>query len=811
MGSVYLAERRDGVFAQKVAVKVLAAHLEEKDFSARFAVERDLLAQMHHPNIVQLIDGGITSTGEPYLVTEYVDGAPIDRYCDHRRLNLRDRIGIFLQVCAAVEHAHQNLVVHRDLKPSNILVTLETGTVKLLDFGTAKLVDDAGAATVTEVMLLTPKYASPEQLRKAAITTRSDIYSLGMVLHELLSGHRPFGDTQEVVQELARAYQYSDQRKLGEGVTDDDAQRRGLKKSELERALRGDLQVICAKALEHEPARRYATVGELAADLRAFLESRPVTARPATVWYQAGKFLSRQRYAAAASLLVLLAGAVGLTGILREKRLAERRFEDVRRLARYQIFDLYDQTLEVPGTTRLRANLAGEALRYLNSLAAEADSDETLAIEVALGYLRVGDVTGNFGAQSLGNWKGALDSYGRGIKLLENHNSPAARRARTFLRYNATVARNALDPKPEAVAQLQDLVKDFATIVAEDPRDEENHWRLGRAIQSAGRAVQRQAGLSGLQNLGEDWTRRAKDAFENGLARNPESPRLLSALHGLAVERANWLCQGNPQESLRWAGEAEMWHQRIPEDKRLSVSVERDRAAGLQARGTALFSLGQQEEGYQLLQQALAITTRHTSDPDNLAARMDLYSALHNLALLEDALGREADFLKTSERMLEVSEDILKRSPSPRAEDNVAGSLYNLAYAYSQSKHPQADALIQRTFAYLEKRANDRPDDIVSRLSLADLILNLAHPGYDQPQRAKPLAVRITELTPEDLGGWELLAKAELELKNYEAAVAALETAISKVPAPKEGQQPSALYLRLQERLTRYRAQLSAR
>jgi non-specific serine/threonine protein kinase/serine/threonine-protein kinase len=809
MGSVYLAERQDGVFFQKVAVKVLSAQLDQQEFAAHFAVERELLAQMHHPNIVQLLDGGVTPDGQPYLVTEYIAGAPIDRFCDHQRLTVRQRVELFLQVCAAVEHAHQNLVIHRDLKPSNILVAHESGIVKLLDFGTAKLLQSAEAATVTEVHLLTPKYASPEQLTKAPLTTRTDVYSLGMILYELLSGHRPYGDTTEAVHELARAFQFTQQKPLGTGILEEDASRRGVSTAELARQLRGDLRVICAKALEHDPARRYASVRELAADLESWLASRPVSARPATWWYRASKFLYRQRYAAGATLLLILAAATGFFTTIREKRLAERRFADVRQLAHYQLFDLYDQILGVPGTTRLRANLATEGLKYLDALAAEASGDESLAVELAQGYLRVGDVTGNYGGQTLGNWQQALESYARGLKVIEPFDTPAARRTRTFLEYNATVARHNLDPQQDTAARLQDLVRQFAEIAAADPRNEENHWRLGRALQSAGRALQWQRGETGLVDVSADFIQRAHAAFEKGLERNPESPRLLSALFALCGERAMNLSQVRPQESLRWASEAEMWYKRLPAEQRRSVPVERDWASLLQARGMAMFSLGQQEEGLQLLKDGLAITTRHTEDPDNLAARMDLYIALRNLSLLEDAMGREADFLKTSERMLTVSEDLLRRAPSPRAEDNWLNALYNVCYAYSASKHPEADAILKRTFTALEKRAAEQPNDVTSRRIMADLLLNLAHPGYDQPDRARVHALRLTQIAPKDLPSWELLAKAELELGNYPAAVAALKKGISLVPAPREGEQPSALYLRLQERLTRYEAKLS--
>ena len=262
--------------------------------------------------------------------------------------------------------------------------------------------------------------------------------------------------------------------------------------------------------------------------------------------------------------------------ILREKKLAERRFEDVRRLARYQIFDLYDQMLEVKGTTKMRANMASEALRYLNALAVEAAGNESLAIELALNNLRVGDVTGNFAMQSLGNWKEAAQSYERGFAVLAAFYSPAAKRARAFLKYSATVAQNSLDPREEYLKTLELLVKEFEAIVTTDPRNEENFQRLGKAYQSVGRARQRQPNASGLNDVSEAWTRRGEEALEKGLGLNPDSVPLLIALHQLAGERAGWLGQMKPQEILRWASEAEMWRKRVPEPVRNSIGMLRD-------------------------------------------------------------------------------------------------------------------------------------------------------------------------------------------------------------------------------------------
>ncbi len=809
MGSVYLAERNDGVFSQQVAVKVLSQHLATDDFEARFIVERQLLAQMQHPNIVRLLDGGITSSGEPYLVTEYVDGISIDEFCDHRRLPIRDRIRVFLEVCAAVEHAHQNLIVHRDLKPSNILVSRKDGHAKLLDFGTAKLIKGRDEATVTEVMLLTPRYASPEQLRKDPITTRSDVYSLGMVLYELLSGQRPFGESSDMMQELARAYQYTEGRALGKTVTGENAARRGISERDLQRTLSGDLAVICAKALDHEPARRYSNARELAGDLESWLASRPVSARPATAAYRASKFLRRNWPLATAALLILIAAFSGVVGTLREKRLAERRFDDVRRLAHYQIFDLYDQMLEVDGTTKIRAGMSAEALRYLDALAAEANQDESLAVELALGYQRVGDVTGNYSTQSLGNWKEAAQLYEKGLAVLAPFQSPSAKRTRAMLNRGYTVARSALDPQPQFQATLEGLVKDFEAALVEDPRNAENYLNLGNAYASVARAVQRQRNATGLLDRGTDLLRRARDTFEKGLKQDPNSKHLLIALHKVSSEPANWLAQTKPEEALQWSNEAEVWRLRIPEPTRNSMAVKRDWASNLSSRSSALFSLGEREQGRTEMLHALEVFESLATDPDNLTAKNDLYTVLHNLSLLEDELNHAKEYLVISERMLVLAEELLLLSPAPRMNFYLQNALGNLCYAYSTAKDPRADATLARTFAILEQKAKDQPNDTASRVTMADLLLNLAHPGYDQADKALTYSTEIAALIPEEFNGWDLMSMAHFKLKHYPEAVAALEKSISRIPAPKPGQTPSALYVKLNERLARYRAKLA--
>ncbi len=305
MGSVYLAHRCDGQFDRQVALKILWANLRNEFFTERFAIERRLLASLEHPNITRLLDSGVGDEGDPYLVLEYVDGQPIDQYCDARQLAVDDRVRLFLQVCTAVEYAHGHRVIHRDLKPSNILVASD-GSAKLLDFGTAKLLNAADAdTTATRFRMMTPRYASPEQLRGDPLTPSTDVYSLGIVLYELLTGAWPFGDPQSVISGLERAVRDVEPRHPKEVIDDQAAARRGVSKTALAGALKGDLWKVVLKAIQTEPERRYSSVEDLARDLDRYLRGSPVLARPQTLAYRAGKWMRRNRAAAVFALAAI--------------------------------------------------------------------------------------------------------------------------------------------------------------------------------------------------------------------------------------------------------------------------------------------------------------------------------------------------------------------------------------------------------------------------------------------------------------------------------------------------------------------------
>ncbi len=318
MGSVFEAHRADDVFAKRVAVKVCAATLVGETIRDRFRRERQILARLDYPKIARILDGGTTDTGAPYFVMEYVDGLPLDRYVGGRRLGLEDRLRLFCEVCEAVAYAHRNLVVHRDLKPSNILVDA-SGGVKLLDFGIAKLLaegtESAPADSMRTLMrAMTPEYAAPEQVRGDPVTTATDVYALGVVLYELLTGQRPYRVTRQAPPEWERA------------ILEQEPVRPSARVAyrPLRRRLRGDLDRIVLKALQKEPERRYASAEALAGDVRRHLEGRPVSVQGDALAYRGVKFVRRHRLGVAAAALIFLSLVAGLVGTAMQARRATR-------------------------------------------------------------------------------------------------------------------------------------------------------------------------------------------------------------------------------------------------------------------------------------------------------------------------------------------------------------------------------------------------------------------------------------------------------------------------------------------------------
>ena len=447
MGNVYRAVRADGQYRQEVALKIVRSDMSGGQALIRFKNERQILASLDHPNIAKILDGGTTPGGLPYFVMELIDGLPITEYCDKHQSTIDQRLKMFRAVCSAVHYAHQHLVIHRDIKPTNILVTSE-GAPKLLDFGIAKILDSRllpESATLTAGWLMTPDYASPEQLRGAAITTATDIYSLGLVLYQLLSGRRAHRFASRMPHEIARAIFDADPEKpstaarhavrgndADSATLDADPQtisnsRGGVSPEKLQRRLTGDLDNVVMKAIRKEPAERYSSVDHLSEDLRRYTEGLPVLARKGTFTYRTRKFVMRHKTSAGAAALVLITLIVGLVMTLREARIAranqvraEKRFNDVRKLAHSLLFEIHDSIRDLSGATPARKLLVNKALEYLDSLSQEAAGDTSLQRELASAYERVGDVQGNPYNANLGDISGAVGSYRKALGIRES-------------------------------------------------------------------------------------------------------------------------------------------------------------------------------------------------------------------------------------------------------------------------------------------------------------------------------------------------------------------------------------------------------
>jgi serine/threonine protein kinase/tetratricopeptide (TPR) repeat protein len=421
MGVVYLAERSDGQFRQRVALKVLPRGLESDHAIRRFLDERQILASLTHPGIARLIDGGVTDDELPYFAMEYVEGTSIDRYCDERWLGIDGRLRLFATVCDAVQYAHQNLVVHRDLKPSNILVT-PAGDVKLLDFGIAKLLssdgpDGASVATTGDLTRsggrwLTPRYASPEQISGAPVTTVSDVYTLGVLLYELLTGHSPYRLASLTPSELLRAV--CDEEPVrpsvavlrnesvmrGDGSTssavpDEVASARGLRPDRLARHLRGDLDTIVLTAMQKDPGRRYASAGALADDVRRHRAGQPVLARPDTLGYRVSKFVRRHRVAVvaggalAASLVIGVAGIAWQSAVASSERVrAERQAATAARASKLLVdmFRLSDPDVAKGATITAREMLAHGTQRVETDFADDPELQAVMLREIGRIY-----------------------------------------------------------------------------------------------------------------------------------------------------------------------------------------------------------------------------------------------------------------------------------------------------------------------------------------------------------------------------------------------------------------------------------------
>ena len=476
MGDVYLA--RDRQLNRKVALKIVRRGIDPDEINRRFHREEQILASLNHPNIARLYGAAVSPDGVPYLVMEYVEGERLDDYCNRHGLTTNERLDIFRKICSAVSYAHQHLVIHRDLKPANIRVPPD-GSPKLLDFGIAKLLDPEGtqdcAQTMTLARVMTPDYASPEQVRGDNMTTASDVYSLGVVLYELLTGTRPYRTNSRNPDEISRAV----------------LQETPQLPSTVVKMLRGDLDNIVLMAMRKEPERRYASVRQLSSDIGRHLDGLPVIARKDTWSYRSAKFVRRHRLAVAAVAIVTLTLVGGIVSTIWEARRteiqrlkAEKRFNDVRRLAKSFLFEIDPQIQNLQGATAARQTLVKRALEYLDSLAQESGNDRSLQHELAEAYWKVGSIQGKPSLPNLGDTAGAIASYRKAQAIFESllASDPNDRTVQRDLAFTYQYLGHVLGEKThDLTGNLEDqhkAVAIFETLVSAHPENSEYQLNL---------------------------------------------------------------------------------------------------------------------------------------------------------------------------------------------------------------------------------------------------------------------------------------------------------------------------------------------
>ena len=684
MSCVYLAARADEAFEKQVAIKIVERGLDTQEVTQRFQSERQILARLDHPNITRILDGGTTEEGLPFLVMDYVEGEPIDRYCDAHGLDVSARLKLFQGVCAAVQYAHQNLIIHRDIKPGNVLVTVD-GVPRLLDFGIAKLVSaeaQADEATRTVLRRLTPEYASPEQVRGEVLTTASDVYSLGVLLYRLLTGESPYRGRASSATLLERAICEEQPERpsvaaaragaggspAGEGMPE---KRR--------RRLQGDLDNIVLMALRKEPQRRYASVEQFSQDVGRHLANLPVIARPDTAAYRTAKFIRRHRtgVAATAAIVVLLvAGIVGTSWQARvartERARAQQQFNDVRRLATSFLFEFNSSIQNLPGATPARKLLVQRALEYLSKLAQQAQGDPGLQRELAEAYLKVGDLQGNPYEPNLGDAQGALESYRQALAIsaaLVHADATDAQAQRYLARSYQSLGEvlPQLGRARDAVVDVRRAAQIFEMLVRRTPHDRDLRVQLADCYQSLGDLL----GHRELQNLGDragalDSYRKALAVFD-GMAQ--ENPRDQKARGGEAVLRIRI---GDMQQAADdWDGALENYRGALQLAQSLAAEDPGNdrfrRILSLSHRKLAEVAShrGELGEALQHVRSTAAITQALASaDPDNAQASANLALSLTTLGDLLNKTGNGREALEKYRQVVAILEKLSAAAPA---------------------------------------------------------------------------------------------------------------------------------------------------
>jgi non-specific serine/threonine protein kinase/serine/threonine-protein kinase len=729
MGAVYLATRADDEYRKQVAIKLIRRGMDTDDIQRRFRHERQILASLDHPNIARLLDGGTTADGLPYFVMEYIEGLPLIDFCDRERLVIPERLRLFRKICGAVQHAHQNLVVHRDLKPSNILVTPD-GEPKLLDFGIAKLLSPDSApeeltrtATVTRIM--TPDYASPEQVRGHPISTSSDVYSLGVALYRLLTGHHPYRFGTHEAQDVERVICESqperpssvvtrvEQQPAGETTPAIVAGARGVPPEKLRRLLSGDLDNIALMALRKEPERRYASAAALSEDIGRYLDGLPVRARKDTFGYRAGKFVGRHKVGVTAAALVALTMVGGIVATAWQARIAraqqaraERRFNDVRRLANSFLFEIHDSVRDLAGSTPTRELLVTRALEYLDSLAQEARDDATLQRELATAYERVGDIQGNPYVPNLGDTEGALESYGKALAIRESlEGADDTKDLRKELAVTYRSIGDVLEQKGDIAGCLEHYRKSLAVIEQQSaayPDDPGILDELARAYGTLGDGL----GRTGDRAERLEYYRRALAIHEGLLARDPNNARLRRSVAVCHMKLGEGYVQDEKEGVQSFRRAISMMESLAAADPN-NARARRELSMVQNRLGEVLLELADYAGALEVLSGALAIREEvYAKDPANMQGLLDVSGVRASYADALAELGRADESREAGRMALEGFRNLVSRDPGNMVFRRNLGLCYAVlgSTRATMAAHPGQSAA-QRVARWREARA----------------------------------------------------------------------------------------------------------
>ncbi len=744
MGSVYLGTRDDDQFKRRVAVKVIRRGMDTEDVLKRFAVERQILTALNHPGIARVFDAGETQDGRPYVVMEYIEGLPLDVYCDKNRLNTEDRLKLFMKVCAAVHVAHQNQIVHRDLKPSNVLVTAD-GEPKLLDFGIAKLLNPELAAvtlvTGPELRVMTPEYASPEQAGGDLITTASDVYSLGVMLYELLTGKRPYtfktrvrDEVLRVVQEVepatpSTAITQAEQITTDTGETktlspEDLAKMRESTVDRLRRRLRGDLDNIVMMALQKTPKRRYASASEFSADIQRHLMGYPVSARPDTFGYSVSRLVRRHRgrlvlaCAAAAALLVGLSVAAWQTGRVRQR---DQQLQQVRAFAGEFVQSLSLSLARTEGSLPARRALVDSSTKILDYMATSFPEDEQLKRHRAAALRNLADAQGGRG-QNLGQLEAAQENYMSAASILADLQSREPNDADLVAALAGTkisLAELMLTEGQSAQAMTQ--IEEVMALLDTAQAQAENSSRLRR---ERAQALLTRAEVFELK---KDTVSEVRDTEESWRIRKQllaEEPTNLEYLRDLSVVLIRLGQQAEEGDEPRLEAALDRYTEALERRKAIYAVVQnstskRDVATARKFVGDVLSQLGRYDEGrQQLLTSRELFTALQIANEQDVRARWDMVEIEYSLAWLESDAKNDAQtglhLSRAIESAWKLDSSVLSRKRRVMAVE------VTTRLAEWQCRNAQTNEVLP-TFARTERWLNGSPenDDLIAALQEA--------------------------------------------------------------------------------------------